>query len=77
MAWYDDPAIITIIIAVVVIIAVSACATILLAMRLKEKKPPQVKTKQTAKKYIQNIIKTPKMLQISFDTLFSLKKMKS
>ena len=49
MAWYDDPAIITIIIAVVVIIAVSACATILLAMRHKEKKPPQVKTKQTAK----------------------------
>jgi hypothetical protein len=49
MAWYDDPAIITIIIAVVVIIAISACVTILLAMRHKEKKPPQIKTKQTDK----------------------------
>ena len=49
MAWYDDPTIITLIVASVVIIAVSACVTVLYAMRHKEKKPPQLKPKQTDK----------------------------
>jgi hypothetical protein len=40
MAWYDDPAIITIIAAVVVIITIAACVTVLLAMRRGEKKKP-------------------------------------
>jgi hypothetical protein len=45
MAWYDDPAIITMVIATVVIITVSACITILYAMRLKQKKPQTEKEK--------------------------------
>ena len=46
MAWYDDPAIITIIAAVMVIIAVSACVMVLYAMKRREKKTPQEKPKQ-------------------------------